>query len=82
MLFYDSGPPIKNRECEDPRRVGFWVFSSANLDSAQKFFDRHLEYSFNVCCNIWTSENILSPDSDINQNSTKSKLAQNKTKSK
>ena len=39
--------------------------------------------STNVCCNnIWTLEIILSPDSDFNQNSTKSKLAQNKTKSK
>ena len=79
-------PPIKSRECEDPSWVGFWVFSCANLDSVQKLFDWHLEYvllSTNVCCNnIWSLEIILSPDSDFNQNSTESKLAQNKTKSK
>ena len=79
-------PPIKSRECEDPSWVGFWVFSCANLDSVQKLLDWHLEYFFlsiNVCCNnIWTLEIVLSPDSDFSQNSAKSKLAQNKTKSK
>ena len=79
-------PPIKSRECEDLSWVGFWVFSCANLDSVQNFLDWHLEYFFlstNVCCNnIWTLEIILSPDSDFNQNSTKSKLVRNKTKSK
>ena len=63
-------PPIKSRECEDPSWVGFWVFSCANLDSVQKFLDWHLEYF------------SLSTDSDFNQNSTMSKLAQNKTKPK
>ena len=70
----------------DPERVGFSAFSCTDLDSVQKFLDWHLEYFFlstNVCCNnIWTLEIILSPDSDFNQNSTKSKLVQNKTKSK
>ena len=79
-------PPIKSRECENPSWVGFWVFSCANLDSVQKLLDWHLEYFFlsiNVCCNnIWTLEIVLSPDSDFSQNSAKSKLAQNKTKSK
>ena len=79
-------PPIKSRECEDPSWVGFWVFSCANLDYVQKFLDWHLKYFFlstNVCCNtIWTLEIILSQDLYFNQNSTKFKLAQNKTKSK
>ena len=77
---------MKSQECGDPSWVGVWVFSCAKLDSIQKFLDWHLEYFFlstNVCCNnIWTLEIILSPDSDFNQNSTKSKLVQNKTKSK
>ena len=85
-LFYDSGPPIKSRGCEDLSWVGFWVFSCAKLDSVQRFLDWHLEYFFlstNVCFNnIWTLEIILCPESDFNQNSTKSKLAQNKFKSK
>ena len=78
--------PIKSQECEDPGWVGFWVFSCANLDSVQKFLDWHLEYFFlstNVCCNnIITLEINISQNSDFNQKSTKSKLAQNKTKSK
>ena len=88
MLFYDSGAnlPIKSQECGDLSWVGFWVFPCAKLDSVQKFLDWHLEYFFlstNVCCNnIITLEINISQNSDFNQKSTKSKLAQNKTKSK
>ena len=38
---------------------------------------------FYVCCNnIWTLDITLSPESDYNQNSTESKLAQSKLKTK
>ena len=70
----------------DPERVGFSAFSCTDLDSVQKFLDWHLEYFFlstNVCWNnIWTLEIILSPHSGFAQKSTKSMLAQSKTKFK
>ena len=68
--------------------VRTWVelgFHCAKLDSVQKSHNWYLEYFFlstNVCCNNWTLEIILNPDSDFKQNSTKFKLAQNKVKFK
>ena len=59
--------------------ISFYCYFSGNTFSNNEtvnFLETNVGFN-----NIWTLEIILSPDSGLTQNSTKSRTAQNKTKS-